>query len=171
MVLSLIDPHPILYDDSSGPTAPTPPETIDLLPEDRDPLDDATTFLVPWPSSTFMIRCVSSGHVLTLLNGQIALTQPSGRGSVDWACVEAKGWLGFRNVVSGKFLGHDAKGRLCCSAERLQGWEYFCVRMRPEGGCVLLMRHYERLWHLGVKVGAGGREGGAGRGEAGEDWG
>ena len=23
--------------------------------------------------------------------------------------------------------------------------------MRPEGGCVLLMTHYERLWHVGIK--------------------
>lgn len=31
-------------------------------------------------------------------------------------------------------------------------WERFCVRMRPEGGCVLLMTHYENLWHVGIKV-------------------
>ena len=24
--------------------------------------------------------------------------------------------------------------------------------MRPEGGCVLLMTHWERLWHVGIKV-------------------
>ena len=24
--------------------------------------------------------------------------------------------------------------------------------MRPKGGCVLLMTHYERLWHVGLKV-------------------
>ena len=80
------------------------------------------------------------------------LTQSDGRGSIYWTCVETKGWLGFRNTVSGKFLGHDAKGKLCCSVERHQSWEYFCVRMRPEGGCVLLMTHYERLWHVGFKV-------------------
>jgi len=26
------------------------------------------------------------------------------------------------------------------------------VRLRPEGGYVLLMQHWERLWHVGVKV-------------------
>ncbi len=65
--------------------------------------------------------------------------------------METKGWLGFRNTVSGKTLDHDAKERLCCSAERHQGWEYFCARTRPEGGCVLLMTHYERLWHVGIE--------------------
>jgi len=155
MVLNQVDPKPILNDDDSTIyTSTTPPESVAAnLLDDHDPFGGAepSSFLVPWPSSTFIIRCVSSGHVITLLDGQIQLTQPGGRGSIHWACTETKGWLGFRNTVSGKFLGHDVKGRLCCSAERQQGWEYFCVRMRPEGGCVLLMTHYERLWHVGIK--------------------
>ncbi len=44
------------------------------------------------------------------------------------------------------------QGRLCCLASRHQGWENFCVRMTPEGGYVLLMTHFERLWHVGIKV-------------------
>ena len=24
--------------------------------------------------------------------------------------------------------------------------------MRREGGCILLMTHYDRLWHVGIKV-------------------
>ena len=34
--------------------------------------------------------------------------------------------------------------------EQPKGWEYFCVRMKPEGGCVLLMQHWEKLWHVGM---------------------
>jgi hypothetical protein len=156
MVFNQVDPNPIPDGDHSAIyTTTTPPETVltDVL-NDHDPFDGAepSSSLVPWPGSTFIIRSVSSGHVMTLLDGHIVVTQPGGRGSILWACVETKGWLGFLNVVSGKFLGHDAKGRLCCSAERHQGWENFCVRMRPEGGCVLLMTHYERLWHVGIKV-------------------
>ena len=137
------------HDDSASYAATTPPETLVT-----DPLDDQepSSSLVPWPGSTFIIRSVSTGHVLTLLDGQVVLKKPGSRGSIYWACVETKGWLGFRNTVSGRFLGHEAKGRLCCLAERHQKWEYFCVRMRPEGGCVLLMTHYERLWHVGIKV-------------------
>ncbi|KAL9094796.1 MAG: hypothetical protein Q9163_006539 [Psora crenata] len=156
MVLNQVDPKPSPdRDNSTAYTAITPPETVAAdLPDDDDPLGGAerSSFLVPCPNSTFIIRSVSSGDVIMLLDGQIVLTQPGVRGSTHWACVETKGWLGFRNIVSGKFLGHDAKGRLHCSAERHQGWEYFCVRMRPEGGCVLLMTHYERLWHVGIKV-------------------
>ena len=156
MVFNLVDPNFILDSDNSTVyTATTPPETVvaDLL-NDHDPFGGAksSSSSVPWPGSTFIIRCVSSGHVITLLDAQIVLARPGGRGSIHWACVETKGWFGFRNPVSGRFLGHDAKGRLLCSAERHQGWENFCVRMRPEGGYVLLMTHFERLWHVGIKV-------------------
>ena len=160
-LLDQVDSDPIQNDDdisTISTAAPTPSETVtsDLL-ADHDPLDGAEQpgkYLVPSPNFTFIIRSVTSGHVLTLLDGQIVLTRPGGpsSGSIHWACVKTKGWLGFRNVVSGKFLGHDAKGRLICSAERHRDWEWFHVRTRPEGGSVLLMKHYERLWHVGIKV-------------------
>ena len=156
MVVNQVDPKTIPdHDNSTVCTTTTPPETVSAdLQDDDEPFGGAGpgSFLVPWPGSTFIIRSVSCGHVITLLDGQIALTQPGSRGSIYWVCVETNGWLGFRNTVSGKFLGHDAKGRLCCSAERHQRWEYFCFRMRPEGGCILLMTHYERLWHVGFKT-------------------
>lgn len=154
MVLNSVDPKPIIdHDDSTDYTVTTPPETVaDDLMDDRNLIGGASSFSVPWPGSIFNIRCISSGHVITLLEGQIVLNQPGGRGSIEWECVETKGWLGFRNVVSGKFLGHDKNGRLWCSVERHQGWEYFCARMRPDGGCILLMTHFERLWHVGIKV-------------------
>jgi hypothetical protein len=156
MVLNQVDPKLIPDpDDSTVYTAATPPETVagDLL-DDHDLFGSAklSSFSVPWPGSTFIIRSALSGHVITLLDGQIVLARPGGRGSIHWACVETKGWLGFQNPISGRFLGHDIKGRLCCSAERHLGWENFCVRMRPEGGYVLLMTHFERLWHVGIKV-------------------
>ena len=77
------------------------------------------------------------------------LAPPGGRGSIHWVCVETKGWLGFQNLASGRFLGHDKNGRLCCLVGRHQGWENFCARGRPEGGYVLLMTHYEKLWQVG----------------------
>lgn len=138
-------------DDSTILTVNTPTDTNP--PNDSDPFDDAepSPFLVPWPGSTFIIRSVSSGKVIMLLDGQIVLTQPGGRGSSHWACVETRGWLGFRNDVSGKFLGHDKTGNLCCDVEQHQKWEYFCVRVRPEGGCVLLMTHWSSLCHVGFR--------------------
>jgi hypothetical protein len=140
-------------DDSTAYTAATPPETVmdkDHL-DHLDPLTSPSPSSIPWPGATFLIRRASTGHVITLLDGQIVLSSPGTRGSIHWACVDTKGWLGFRNTVSGRFLGHDDKGRLRCSAERHQGWENFCVRLRPEGGFILLMTHFERLWQVGFK--------------------
>jgi hypothetical protein len=152
MKLNHVDPEP---DDSTVYAANTPPETVaaDFI-DDLDPLNDTKAFSssVPWPGSTFLIRDALTGHVITLLDGRLVLAPPGGKGSIYWACVETKGWLGFRNTVSGRFLGHDDNGRLRCSADRHKGWENFCVRLTPEGGYVLLMTHFERLWHVGVKV-------------------
>ena len=94
-------------DDSSTYTIKTPSESVaaDYL-DGRDPLGGAGTcpYLGPWPDSTFIIRSVPSEHVITLQDGKVALTRADGRGSIYWVCVETKGWLGFRNTVSGKFL-------------------------------------------------------------------
>lgn len=149
------EPRPISEpDDSTINTAVTPPETIagDIL-GDEDPLDDPiSSKSVPWPGSTFIIRSVLTGKVLTLLDGQVVLASPGGRGSMHWKCVENKGWLGFRNTVSGRFLGHNKNGRLCCLADRQQGWENFCVRMTPDQNYVLLMTNFEKLWKVCLKV-------------------
>lgn len=151
-----IEPRPLssVADDSTiNDTAVTPPETVADDLTDEDPLGiPSTSTSVPWPGSTFIIRSILTGHVLTLLDGKIILAPPGGRGSIHWSCVENKGWLGFRNTISGRFLGHNKNGRLCCVADRQQGWENFCVRMVPDSGYVLLMTHFERLWKVGLKV-------------------
>jgi hypothetical protein len=159
MDLNYVDPKPVPDPDNSTIyTAATPPETVaDDLLDDLDPLNSAIpSSSVPWPGSTFIIRSASSGHVITLLDGQIVMAPPGGRGSIHWACVETKGWLGFQSPISGRFLGYDAKGRLHCSANRQQEWENFCARVRPDGGYILLMTHYERLWHVGIRLEQGG---------------
>jgi hypothetical protein len=149
MGMNVVNPSPDLdFDDSTAYTATTPPETIaDNL--DRDV--SFSTSSAPEPGFTFIIRSVSCGRVITLLDGRIVLTQPGDCGSIHWVCVEIDGWLGFRNLVSGKFLGHDQNGRLCCSAERHRGWERFSVRPRRKGDYVLLMTNWDHLWPVGIK--------------------
>lgn len=154
MTLNQIEPKP-LDDDSTICTAATPPESDPTSTLNDEPPSGGTghnSSSVPWPDHTFIIRCLSSGRVLTLLDGQVVLAQPGGRASIHWACVETKGWLGFRNPVSGKYLGHDRSGILRCSADQHNGWEHFYARPRPEGGYILLMKHWEKLYHVGVKV-------------------
>ncbi|KAJ9603419.1 hypothetical protein H2200_012197 [Cladophialophora chaetospira] len=163
MVLNEVPPKPMTEpDNSTVHTARTPPETVlDDFFDTADPLSDPVpiTSSVPWPGSTFIIRAASSGQVLTVLDGRVSLAPIGGPGSIHWACVETKGWLGFRNVVSGRMLGHDGqKGRLRCSEEKHREWENFAVRLRPQGGYLLQMTHFERLWVVGRKVDQGGRE-------------
>ncbi|CZT03660.1 uncharacterized protein RAG0_10361 [Rhynchosporium agropyri] len=146
-----LDPCPTInrYDDDStiNEEAITPPETVVDILEDLDPLKGPKGS-VPWPGNQYIIRCTISGQVLTLIDGQVVLASPGGRGSIHWACVQTKGWLGFKNTVSGKYLGHEVKGNLRCSAARHNSWENFCVRQTPDLDYILLMTHFERLWHV-----------------------
>ncbi|CZR57751.1 uncharacterized protein PAC_07640 [Phialocephala subalpina] len=152
MVLNQLDPFP-MDDDSTVHGAMTPPETVATFLDEQDPLTPfKPTSSVPWPGSTFIIRSAESGQVLTLVDGQLILASPGGRGSIHWACVETKGWLGFRNTVSGRYLGHDNRGKLRCVADRHQAWENFCARLTPDGGYILQMTHFERLWKVGMQV-------------------
>ncbi|KAK6585506.1 hypothetical protein PZA11_002233 [Diplocarpon coronariae] len=146
----MADPTPELDDSTACGGAVTPPETVtDLLENDCPSVDLKESSSVPWPGSTFIIRSVSSGRVVTLVEGRIELAPPGGRGSIHWACVQKMGWLGFRNPVSGRYLGYCGNGKLRCEAGKQKGWEDFCVRLTPEGGYVLLMTHDEELWYVG----------------------
>jgi len=141
------------FSETDSSTANTPPSSVAY-----DPLDARDDFApsnssVPWPNRTFIIRSLSSSHVLTLLDGKVLLAPPgSGHASIHWTCVETKGWLGFRNYSSGKFLGYGIGGDLRCAAGRQGDWENFCVRLRPDGGYVMLVTHWDRLWHVGMKM-------------------
>ncbi|KAJ9606817.1 hypothetical protein H2200_008827 [Cladophialophora chaetospira] len=142
---------------STACTALTPPSTICPDPDDRSPACTTNATLsssVPWPNSTYIIRCATTGDVLTFYNGQLSLSPLGGRGAIHWACIDTKGWLGFRNLVTGRYLGYDGHkhGKLRCSTEKHPLWERFCVRLRPNGGYVLLVTHYEKLWPVGTKV-------------------
>ncbi|KAG4424957.1 hypothetical protein IFR04_001928 [Cadophora malorum] len=152
MSLYQLDPSPTVDDDASTVNggAVTPPETVADTPEDLDPVKSPKSS-VPWPGNSYIIRSAISRHVLTLIEGQVILAPPSGKGSIHWACVQTKGWLGFKNTASGSYLGHGKHGNLICSAGKHQSWENFCVRMTPDGDYILLMTHFERLWHVGSK--------------------
>jgi len=133
--------------------ADTPPVTVaDLLNEPNILGKPRYNSSAPWPGSTFIIRSAESGRVLTLLDGQLILASPGTRGSIHWECIQTNGWIGFKNTVSGRFLGHDKVGRLRCISSAHEWWEYFCPRSTPDGGYVLMMTNYSKLWHVGSRV-------------------
>lgn len=71
-----------------------------------------------WPGGEFLIRHRESGLVITLKEGKLGLC-PQGKGQSGnshrdacscslWHCVEDESmWLGFYNVTSGTFIGHN----------------------------------------------------------------
>ena len=155
MTRTSLDPKPTGTPDDS--TATLFPETAaGDLQDDADSIGSAkpSSSSVPWPGSTFIIRSISSGLVITLKGGQIVLAEPGSGGNSHWECVRRKGWYGFRDPGSGRFLGYDDKGRLCCSVERQRGWEYFQVNMTPEGSYVISTTHIVfvgvELWYVGL---------------------
>lgn len=97
------------------------------------------TSSVPWKGSTYIIRDSKTGEVLTLLDGEVILEKPGDRGHIKWDRVENGGWLGFKNPISGKYIGEE-KGRLECIVKHHQWCEHFIARPAPEGGYLLLMR-------------------------------
>jgi hypothetical protein len=145
---------------ASNWTAFTPAETATIRMEDNEDMDllkdDPLTISssVPWPGSTFIISHAATSAVITLSSGRVTLSPPGGppslSGSIHWDCVDINGWVGFRNRVSGTWLGYDKGGTLICGAGRPQEWEQFCVRAVPDGGFILLMTHWHALKPVGV---------------------
>ena len=106
--------------------------------------------------NTYVIRSVSCGRQLTLLNGDVVLNQPASLGSVYWTCVESDGWLGFRNVASGKHLRHGGGGPgLHCSNHQHDKWERIQIRPHRDfnRGFTLLMEYFGGLKPVGIRMG------------------
>ncbi|KAL3479606.1 hypothetical protein BJX99DRAFT_221922 [Aspergillus californicus] len=123
---------------------------------------------VPRKDVTFIIRDPKTRCVITLRDGVLGLhpqeRQQSGNSHYSpradhWHCVEDNDmWLGFRNAVSGTYLGHDSnakKWRFRAEGKKHGGCQHFCVRQDPSGGHVLLVMN----WTQFRAMKAGGVEG------------
>jgi hypothetical protein len=99
-----------------------------------------------------MIREVESGKAITLVNGRLTLVRDAGtRGGWQWHCEEQDdGWLGFRDAVSGKYLGHDNRDGFRVQASKHLSWESFILRPREAGGYNLLVKDGNRLRAMAV---------------------
>jgi hypothetical protein len=136
-----------LADDSTTYTANTPPESI--AADSKDDYDHVET-AEPRSGSTFIIRSVLSGDVITLSDGLVTLSSPDSHGCNEWVCVEDRdGWLGFRNGIAGRFLGYGKDWTLCCAVTWHQKREKFRALKRG-GGYILIMPHW---WYGSQPVG------------------
>lgn len=107
---------------------------------------------VPGPDETFLIRHRETSGTITLIDGQLRLCDElTLQGGFHWRCEEKDGWLGFRNCVSGTYIGYDDKKKFIARVTHHRDHEYFCVRPHArKGGYELLTRHGQKLWRMGV---------------------
>ncbi len=78
----------------------------------------------PWPNSTYIIRSVSTGKVITFRRGKIILAPLNGHSAIRWECFEQKGFIGFRDPASYMNLGVDKNGELACSTDKSLEWPF-----------------------------------------------
>lgn len=99
---------------------------------------------VPGPGKTYRIHLKNTDKVITMTEGEVVLQSPAEAqpgGGWYWVCVEKGNWLGFRNHVSGTFLGHDGKSGLHAKVTHHKSHEFFCVRHHRDGGYLLLVKY------------------------------
>lgn len=126
-----------------------PPSYANSTP-DRTPAAMQTG---PWKGLTYIIRDPKTRLVIGLRDGDLRMYPQEksssefdfGQRDTHWRCHENPGlWLGFRNAVSGRWIGHDndkSNWRFRCGAERHDQWEYFMTRQHTSGGHLLLVKH------------------------------
>lgn len=99
---------------------------------------------VPSPGKTYRIHLKNTEKVITLTKGHVVLESPAEaqRGAgYYWECVETGNWLGFRNHVSGTFLGHDGNSDVQARLTHHNSLSFFCVRHHRDGGYLLLVKY------------------------------
>ncbi|KAI2478268.1 hypothetical protein Ptr902_10463 [Pyrenophora tritici-repentis] len=105
---------------------------------------------IAWPGRTYIIRSQMNGHVITFLDGEVVMDKPGGFGTFRWRCVEERGWMGFKDPASAQYLGWHEHDLLFAKVHHHKNNERIFPRMRPEGGCVLLVCKGDSLRPLGV---------------------
>lgn len=105
----------------------------------------------PWPGSTYIIVDRAQGRAITMIDGRLSLESDAcATGSCHWVCIENKGWFGFRNTASGKYMGHDGRKNIYAAKDRHQAWEFWVARPCPDGGYLLLTTHYDLLLKMRI---------------------
>ncbi|KAF1968111.1 hypothetical protein BU23DRAFT_558805 [Bimuria novae-zelandiae CBS 107.79] len=119
---------------------PTPPSST---AGEKDEMSEPLTSSVPHPGKTFMLRDPATGRALTLLDGHVSLQPPGTPGSAyHWSCEERNGYLGFKNVAAGAYLGHDGANNIYALVRQQDAWEDFEARHMSNGGYVSVMKHW-----------------------------
>ncbi|KAH6976772.1 hypothetical protein EDB80DRAFT_739514 [Ilyonectria destructans] len=96
---------------------------------------------IPTQNSWFIIRIRDEGKYLSVIDGKVCLHETLHPwGGFRWRCMKNDGWFGFREFVTGRYLGCD-KGDVVIRALKQTGKEYFAISHQPEGGYHLSVFH------------------------------
>ncbi|KAL6799397.1 hypothetical protein GGI42DRAFT_327513 [Trichoderma sp. SZMC 28013] len=141
------------HDDSDKEEESEPPE---------DDLVKANQFATPpenhpIPGKSFMIQTRNKPNlILALKYGKLVwLDKPIPSGGHIWRCVEKDGWLGFRNMASGTYLGHNKEGKIVATQKEHKDRERFTERRKENGGYMLSVLQETAL--LGVAFSEDGK--------------
>ncbi|KAI8627688.1 hypothetical protein F5Y19DRAFT_440802 [Xylariaceae sp. FL1651] len=138
----------------SSAATPSSTDTIDLDNPDLYPPFSTNGGLgsVPEPGGLYMIRELDSDRAIMLDGGHLTLQRGIGTGGGwQWHCTQDReGWLGFRERVSGKYLGRDGKGGFCAKASDFKSWEKFNIRPVKTGGYHILAIRWWTLLRMGI---------------------
>lgn len=128
-------------DNPRTPSTTTMSESMPLRDKDKDEHASAVLTIenLPIPGKSLMIRTRKEPHlILTLCSGELKfLRKPIPGGGCFWQCVKKDGWLGFRNTVSGTYLGHDGQGKLYAKQSHHEPFEHFTMERDVDGGYIL----------------------------------
>ncbi|KAI1639387.1 hypothetical protein F4809DRAFT_139896 [Biscogniauxia mediterranea] len=146
---------PRAYASSSPPPALPPRRPFSVLSTASTRTSTSTstiaasgTACAPEAPHAYMIRDLATGKALALRDGRLTLTHEAGEaGGWRWRCTERDddGWLGFRESVSGCYLGRDGAGGMCARATKHRAWEALLLRPLRDGGYHILTCDWWRL--------------------------
>ncbi|KAI0521313.1 hypothetical protein F5B22DRAFT_644038 [Xylaria bambusicola] len=102
---------------------------------------------VPESGGVYMIREIDTKRTITLRQGQVTMTRgTSPQGGWQWICEERQnGYIGFRDIVSGKYLGRGSGGEFHAEAKEMGDKESFVLRPRNAGGHNLMVKRWRGL--------------------------
>ncbi|KAI0512495.1 hypothetical protein F5B22DRAFT_648601 [Xylaria bambusicola] len=131
---------------SSDNSLATPTHTIgeDMPDSSRFCTQESFNLCLPSPGKTYFIRHQESGKFLHLKLGVLRVGESDPQSGRYWTCIQAAGWLGFRETGSGKYLGtYSAR------VAAVDGMCKFVVMPKGNQGCYLQPVEWPMLMYLG----------------------
>lgn len=110
---------------------------------------------IPCAESTYLIKHRASGRFLVIKAGKLSLQSSiDGQVGSHWTCVEEYGWLGFQNVVSGRYLSYRPNSRQTFSTagDFSSDGQYFVAKPHTSGGFGLYALWRDKLKKMELKA-------------------